>query len=54
MKAVKELYTSTGDHMIMFRSVFRNTEELSEFMKKIESIEGVTKVCPAILMERVK
>jgi len=32
-KEVKELYTSTGDHMILAKVVFRTNKELSEFVK---------------------
>ena len=32
-KEVKELYTSTGDQMILAKVVFRTNKELSEFVK---------------------
>ncbi len=54
MKDIKKLYTSTGDHMIMFETWFKDSEELTNFIKRIESMDGVTKVCPAIILERVK
>jgi len=49
-----DLYTSSGDHMILFRAWFKNTEELNEFVHNLESIDGVTRVCPAILLEKLK
>ncbi len=51
---INALYSSAGDHMIMMDVFFKNMEELREFVKYLESIEGVTKVCPAILLDRVK
>jgi Lrp/AsnC family transcriptional regulator for asnA, asnC and gidA len=48
---ILELYTSTGDHMIMMKVVFNTQEEFSSFIQKIEKIKGVTKVCPAILID---
>ncbi len=51
---IKKLYTSTGDHMLMFEFWFKNNKELRNFTKKIKNIQGVTKVCPAILLERIK
>ena len=53
-KEVKELYTSTGDHMILAKVVFRTNEELSEFVKRLEKNKMITKVCPAIILERLK
>jgi len=46
-----ELYTSTGDHMIMMKVVFDNQEELKKFIQEIEKIKGVTKICPSIIVE---
>jgi Lrp/AsnC family transcriptional regulator for asnA, asnC and gidA len=53
-KEVKELYTSTGDHMILAKVVFRTNEELNEFVKILEKNKMITKVCPAIIVERIK
>jgi len=53
-KEVKELYTSTGDHMILAKVVFRTNEELNEFVKRLEKNKMITKVCPAIILERLK
>ena len=49
--SIIELYTSTGDHMIMMKVVFDSQEELNKFIQEIEKIKGVIKVCPAILVE---
>ncbi len=54
MKEVKELYYSTGDHALLIKSWFENNEKVRELVRKIEKIEGVTRVCPAIILERVK
>ena len=48
------LWTSTGDHMIMFRGWFKDRDDLYKFISTLESMDGVTKVCPAILMEKIK
>jgi len=53
-KEVKELYASTGDHMILAKVVFRTNEELNEFVKRLEKNKMITKVCPAIILERLK
>ncbi|MGQ9788078.1 MAG: Lrp/AsnC ligand binding domain-containing protein [Candidatus Hadarchaeaceae archaeon] len=47
--------TSTGDHMIMTEIWARDGRELSQMLsKKIGSIEGVKKVCPSIILEKIK
>ncbi len=51
---IEALYSSTGDHMIMMDIFFKTSEELHEFVKYLENLEGVTKVCPAILLDRIK
>ncbi|USS40741.1 HTH-type transcriptional regulator LrpA [Thermococcus aggregans] len=52
---VKELYLSSGDHMIMAEIWAKDGEDLADIMSnKIGKIDGVTKVCPAIILERLK
>lgn len=52
---VKSVVTSTGDHMIMAEVWAHDNRELTDIvMRKIGGLEGVTKVCPAIILERVK
>ncbi len=53
-KDIISLYSSTGDHMIMMEVWLRDSEELSKFVKKLEKIKGVTRVCPAVMLERIK
>lgn len=54
MSEIISLYSSSGDHMIMLETWLRDSDELSKFIKRIESIEGVVRVCPAIILERIK
>jgi len=47
--------TSTGDHMIMTEIWARDGKELSKIIsEKIGKIEGVNKICPAIILEKLK
>jgi Lrp/AsnC family transcriptional regulator for asnA, asnC and gidA len=47
--------TSTGDHMIMTEIWARDGKELSKIIsEKIGTIEGVKKICPAIILEKLK
>ncbi|MGC8816236.1 MAG: winged helix-turn-helix transcriptional regulator [Candidatus Hadarchaeum sp.] len=51
----KYVATSTGDHMIMTEIWARDGRELSRILsEKIGAIEGVKKICPAIILEKIK
>ena len=54
MDEVKKLYSSTGDHMLMAECWIKNSEELEKFVSKLSEMEGVAKICPAIILERLK
>ena len=54
MEKVISLYSSSGDHMILIECWFKNSEELMGFVKKLGKISGITKVCPAIILEKIK
>lgn len=52
---VKSVTTSTGDHVIMAEVWAHDNQELTDIvLQKIGKLEGVMKVCPAIVLERVK
>ncbi|MGQ9550982.1 MAG: winged helix-turn-helix transcriptional regulator [Candidatus Bathycorpusculaceae bacterium] len=54
-KETKCVATSTGDHMIMTEIWARNGKELTEIIsEKIGAIEGVERICPAIILEKLK
>lgn len=51
----KYVATSTGDHMIMTEIWAKDGKELSQILsEKIGVIEGVKKICPAIILEKMK
>jgi Lrp/AsnC family transcriptional regulator for asnA, asnC and gidA len=51
---IRELYSSTGDHMILAKVVFKNSKDLNNFIRKLEKNRAIKKVCPAIILERIK
>jgi len=52
---VRNVYLTSGDHMIMTEVWAKDGEDLSDIISnKIGKIEGVTKVCPAIILEKLK
>lgn len=55
MDEAKMVCLSTGDHMVMVEIWARDGRELSEILSnKIGKIEGVRRLCPAILLEKIK
>ena len=51
---IKDLTTSSGDHMIMFDVWVKDMDELNIILDKINVINGVTKSCPSIIHESIK
>lgn len=51
---IESLYTSTGDHMITAWCLFEDSNKLTAFLKKIEKLNGVIKICPTIILEKIK
>ena len=51
---VVRLYLTSGDHMLIVECWFENSQEFSSFIKGLESREGIKRVCPAIVLERLK
>lgn len=51
----KYVATSTGDHMILVELWAKDGKELTFIIsEKIGKIEGVKKICPAIILEKLK
>jgi Lrp/AsnC family transcriptional regulator for asnA, asnC and gidA len=54
-KEVKCVATSSGDHMIMLEVWTKNGKELNKLISdRVSTIEGVRKVCPALILEKLK
>jgi len=50
---VEKVYLSFGDHNILVFFHYVKNDELEDFLKFVGKIEGVEKICPAILIEEV-
>ena len=46
---IKYVASSTGDHMFMLEVWAKNGDSLRAVSDKIKGIEGVTRICPAII-----
>ena len=52
LPGVRDIALTSGDHMIMFEAWCRNPKELEDLLKEVRSMEGVSRVCPAIFVRR--
>jgi Lrp/AsnC family transcriptional regulator for asnA, asnC and gidA len=51
----KSVYITTGDHMIMVEVWAKDGDELTRIIsEKIGRLSGVRKICPAIILEKLK
>lgn len=46
--------STTGDHMFMLQVWARDNEELGVISEKLKGIDGVTRICPAIIKDTLK
>lgn len=51
---IKYAAMTTGDHMFMLEVVARNDDELRAFSNKLKGVDGVTRICPAIIKDTLK
>ncbi|MEE9490125.1 MAG: Lrp/AsnC family transcriptional regulator [Thermoplasmata archaeon] len=55
IREIRSVATSTGDHMIMMEIWTRDGRELTRlFSEKIGKIDGIKRICPSIILEKVK
>ena len=53
-KQVQSIFQTSLDHDFLMECWFRNNDDLTEFINKLENLTGVTKVCPATVIQRIK
>jgi Lrp/AsnC family transcriptional regulator for asnA, asnC and gidA len=54
-KEIRSVVTSTGDHMIMTEIWTKDGRELTKVTsEKIGNIQGVKRICPAMILEKFK
>ena len=51
---IKYAAMTTGDHMFMLEVLAKNDDELRAFSEKLKGIDGVTRICPAIVKDTLK
>lgn len=50
---VKSIYISYGDHDLMIEFMYKDNLELNKFIEELKKIEGITDICPAVIVEKV-
>ncbi len=53
-KYVKGAWITAGDHAIMLEIWARDEEEMDRILREISQMQGVTRVCPAVVTETLK
>lgn len=51
---IKSIFLSSGDHTIMIEIWGKSADELAKLHKDLESVEGIERICPAIITERIR
>lgn len=54
MSEVVSLYATSGDHNIMAECWFESHSDFVDFVRRLAKLDGVTRVCPAVVTEKVK
>ena len=54
LEDIKYVASSTGDHMFMLEILAKNDDELRAISEKLKSVDGVTRICPAIIKDTLK
>ncbi len=54
LSEIKYAASTTGDHMFMLKVVARDDAQLRDFSEKLKNIDGVTRICPAIIKDTLR
>ncbi|MFW9903547.1 MAG: Lrp/AsnC family transcriptional regulator [Candidatus Thorarchaeota archaeon] len=53
-KQVQSIFQTSLDHDFLMECWFRNNDDLTVFINKLENLPGVIRVCPATVIQRIK
>ena len=51
---VKSIFQTSLDHDFLMECWFHDNDELTKFITRLENLPGVTRVCPATVIQRLK
>ena len=53
-KEVRSIFQTSLDHDFLMECWFKNNDDLTAFIGRLERLRGVTMVCPATVIQRLK
>ena len=53
-KEVRSIFHTSLDHDFLMECWFKNNDDLTSFITRLEQLDGVTMVCPATVIQRLK
>lgn len=53
-KEVRSIFQTSLDHDFLMECWFKNNDDLTAFIGRLEGLNGVTMVCPATVIQRLK
>ena len=53
-KEVRSIFQTSLDHDFLMECWFKNNDDLTAFIGRLEGLKGVTMVCPATVIQRLK
>ncbi len=53
-KEVRSIFQTSLDHDFLMECWFKNNDDLTAFISRLEKLKGVTMVCPATVIQRLK
>ena len=53
-KEVRSIFQTSLDHDFLMECWFKNNDDLTAFINRLENLKGVTMVCPATVIQRLK
>jgi len=54
MPQIKNAWSASGDHMFMVEVLAKDNDDLIAVSDRIRRINGVTRICPAVIKEMLK
>jgi Lrp/AsnC family transcriptional regulator for asnA, asnC and gidA len=51
---VRSIFQTSLDHDFLMECWFKNNDHLTKFLRNLEHLPGITKVCPATVIQRIK
>ena len=54
IEGIRYVASTAGDHMFMLEVWAKDNDELRDISNKVKGLEGVTRICPAIIKDTLK